>query len=324
MTHLTIADMNITDSKHYTPLMPLKKSEVEAECLKNSQTKRILANVNGIRGTYCGLSRSEGTSFAKKMLDTLPREVTRLIPFKAVSAIRVGFIEHLKCTPPNEIVDAIQNNQLLLLPLGYETHYVSLGFYSGYMVICNRGGGRKKGRKTFDVFRIDPKKFTLEILEALIYIRRYSSRKGFTDFYYDKLPNFLSPLSSSDPLKDEICLWVEELSPGPQKVRNCVWANVKDGLLAMDALMRFIEKIKLADEIKPEEVATIQKEAKIFAKGFSDHARLSSIDQFFQAEIRDDRDLLEEAVCKVIKRKLTIPFSRYRFLMNLFNNHPIL
>lgn len=295
-------------ARKIAPLLNITKAQAK-EYVKKRPVKSILANVNGIEGPYCIARASEMVQYAKKMLDTLPHEVNG----KAVIEMNAALV-NLNQQSHDDIVDAIQNNQAVVLPLGYRTHIVTLSFYNGYMVICNRGRGCKEGRNTFDVFRVDPKKFTREILETLIQMRYHGNKDEFTDYYYDQLPSFLSPLSSSDPVKDEICLWMEELSPKIQRVGNCGWANLKDGLFALDALMRFTERSKSVEGIKPEDVARIQEEAKLFAKGFSDHARLSSIDLYFSEEIPDDLDLLSEAVRKIRKRKLAIPFSRYPFL----------
>ncbi len=297
----------------------LNISEAQAEeYIKTSPVKRILANVNGVEGTYCWTIHNEGVSFAKKMLDTLPPEVTNLVSSKSLTEMRGGIDVN------QDNVGAIQRHRAVILFLGYKGHSVTLIFYDGYMVICNRGTGCKEGRKTFDAFKIDPTEFSNDIFKALINIKLHSDESEFTSYYYDKLPSLLSPVSPPTLLKNKICGWVEELSPGPQKATNCGWANVKDGLFALDALMRFTERNKSADGLKLGDVAGIQKEAKAFAKGFSEHARLSSIDEYLgagcldESDDLDDLELFSEAIGKLERRKQKqkriIPSSRYQFL----------
>ncbi|HSX04527.1 MAG TPA: ankyrin repeat domain-containing protein [Rhabdochlamydiaceae bacterium] len=303
-------------------LLNISDEQAEA-CIKNIPVKSILANINAIDGIYCWGKAEEMVAYAKKMLDTLPPEVRTLISPKAVKEMNVGLVEpKWSKKSKDDIVDAIQNNRSVTLPLGFKGHVVTLNFYDGYMVLCNRGGGCKEERNNFDVFRIDPKKFTHEILETLIHIRQNSGSSEFTDYYYDELPKLLSPLPSSNPVKDVICKWVEELSPKDQKVGNCSWANLKDGFLAVDALMRFTE-IKKSGGIKgmkPEDVAKIKEEAKAFAKGFSEHARLSSLVQYLETDIQDDHDevdLFVEALHKINKRERLISWDHYPYLSEL-------
>lgn len=141
-----------------------------------------------------------------------------------------------------EQIDQLINQELLILPLAFTGHAISLIKFGEWLVRCDRGEyGRKHGTIIFYQIR-STSLFNNTLIKQLLYQKQYAESIN------ESLPEYLN--------LDQIFV----LPILPQKTGNCSWANVEAILPALLFLLLFIEKGERGSEKMQKEVLNFYKE----------------------------------------------------------------
>jgi len=154
----------------------------------------------------------------------------------------------------------IRRGNLVIIPTGWKGHAITLLFYKGYLLICNRGEGTEK-QANAEFYRIDPKAVDLALLNEF---DKTISNKELTTalpFFYDKLPRQLSPKQDNEIHRDETCLQLSKaFAAGDQTVGNCPSAAPAGALRSAIGLVMTVGKGR------PIDTTTVTKVKKINRK----------------------------------------------------------
>lgn len=137
-----------------------------------------------------------------------------------------------------KVVRQFAKGKTLMFSTGWRNHEIEVTFIDDYMLVTNRGEGRKKA--SIVAFKIDrDKPFPLEDIVKLQYRSRNLSFKEGTQYFYDDLPKTLG----YDPKKQDLICQVMESKcrESSQKTGNCWWLSHKSavlGIVTMQALLK--------------------------------------------------------------------------------------
>lgn len=116
-------------------------------------------------------------------------------------------------------IEALFDQELLLLPLAYEGHAIALIKYKHWLVRCDRGeNGRREGCIVF--YQFHPHAWNLTLCKQLLYARQ--SREFFTKTIHRLLD--LTPMATL-PIDGQI-------------IGNCSWANIEASIPAIFLLLQ--------------------------------------------------------------------------------------
>jgi hypothetical protein len=139
-------------------------------------------------------------------------------------------------------IDELINQELLILPLAFTGHAISLIKFGEWLVRCDRGEyGRENGTIIFYQIR-NPSLFSKSLIKQLLYQKQYAESIN------QSLPQYLN-------LDQKFVLPIL-----PQKAGNCSWANVEAILPALLYLLLFIEKGERGSEKMATEVLSFYNE----------------------------------------------------------------
>lgn len=119
-----------------------------------------------------------------------------------------------------------RQKKLTFIDSGWQNHSICIAFYGNYMAIANRGDN-VEGNSTLEVYKIDPKKISSQVVEEILMHRLLSSQKG-KKYFYQKLPEKLS--SKGKVTQDKLCKKFRSIAPSLQKEGICALASKKGGL----------------------------------------------------------------------------------------------
>lgn len=118
-------------------------------------------------------------------------------------------------------IDALLDQELLLLPIAYEGHAIALIKYKGWLIRCDRGENSRREGSVVIYQLQNPHAWTLDLCKQLIFNRQ--SRKFLTKEIYRLLA--LKPIVT--------------LPLGAQITGNCSWANIEASIPAMLLILQF-------------------------------------------------------------------------------------
>jgi hypothetical protein len=117
-------------------------------------------------------------------------------------------------------INAMLNNQLLLLPIAYEGHAITFIKYANLLVRCDRGAYSKVDG-TVAIYQLGkPERFSIDFIKKLLF------DKQSKEFVNDGIKQYLG------------LTLVEQLPVEAQLIGNCSWANVEAVIPAMLFLLQ--------------------------------------------------------------------------------------
>ncbi len=126
---------------------------------------------------------------------------------------------------------SIQNGELVILPSGYLGHAISMIFYNGYMVICDCG--KAEGSQTFQVYKIDPKLVTTDVIEEIKIANNHSAKL---------LAISLEAIFETVSAEKLEAHPIYQVAPSVQTVGNCTFACMEGATLAALGLLSLDEE----------------------------------------------------------------------------------
>lgn len=279
-----------------------------------------LGHYNSIKN-YNESSAQEQCYEMGKMLEMLPDVFSSHITLDEKERLSEGFKSaSLKSTNSKELLSSIQKGELVILPRGYKGHSIHIVFCNGYMAILNKGDGTpNSGAKlpaflrhlfgsyeTIKAYKIDPSELTEERLINLCKAAE-KKRESALKYYYETLPELLSPRADKKPVQDQVCKQLEKLRPKVQKIGNCAATQAKLSMRVGKAMIN----IKKDEKGNPVLAASDVHRAYAFSKDFSSHVRLHTMDRYLSDHLVEDETSIDKGLLVQTYTKLKKRFKRF-------------
>lgn len=206
--------------KHLKKLLPLNSYE------KRYLQIQKLASWHNVKGT-AKIGEKEVTlegSVSPWIFSSVAKLLTQY-PFPIPEALSAAFSWAAKKRTYREIAQRVQENKLTFVDSGWKGHSVCVCFSSSYLAICNLGD--TDGLSTLEVYSIDPKKVTPDVIESIL-MHRWSPKEQSLSFLYETLPTLLS--ATGKKRKDRVCRNFTRIAPKKAKSGNCTLTSKKGAL----------------------------------------------------------------------------------------------
>lgn len=124
-----------------------------------------------------------------------------------------------------QTINQCLNNELLLIPVGYEGHAITLIKYGRWLARCDRA--QQDINNNVVIYQINNReRFTKDFIKTLLYKKQ---SKEFVENYLGQILG-LSPMMA--------------LPLGSQKIGNCSWANTEAAIPAMLFMLQYQNKLQ--------------------------------------------------------------------------------
>lgn len=181
---------------------------------------------------------------------------------------------------PEKIAKQYQKGQTLIFTAGWLDHAVQVIFIDDYMLITNRGDGRKKN--SIQVYKIDRTR-PLSLEDILKLKVNFESQEKGVKFLYEDLPARLGYQADQPDLIAKIMM--EKCQQSTQKMKNCWWLSHKSGvlgLITLQALLKEASKPHESEKIKEAAYEQIVDSTKEIYKYFSEFTLVQLIKEYVE------------------------------------------
>lgn len=284
-----------------------KTHEWSVAFFKDFDARKRLAHLNSISSTedfpYEGAHPDEMFNFWQTLIGNLPPDLVGKIGEPQYRELCEGFVPYNDDC--NVVAERIRNGKLVVLQSGIsrhstlgEGHAIYFVFCKGYMLICNRGYNLPEfsSSPTITAYKLGPKdtkdpngQCPPSVVDAIASCKTYGDETNMYYLYRDLLQDF-------NAIKDEVCLQIETLTTGKQKVGNCTSVNCKEALLGALALLSLD---KDSSSLSAETLAR----AKATKREISAHARASELQAYYQQHIGNEEDVLDRHLARLALNK---------------------
>ena len=182
---------------------------------------------------------------------------------------------------------AIRNGELVIIPSGWSGHALSLIFYKGRLMRCNRGEGARDS--SVEISKFDIQKIDEALIQEIINTQKLSPDKGET-FIYKTLSQKLS--CSEDSNTRELG---KATASTMQTVGNCTFASVAGALLAALGLLA-----SEGGSLRPETI----KEIRQCTRKLTQKQRLVYLEHYLEAHPTGEAEFLAQESWKKMKKHL--------------------
>lgn len=158
-------------------------------------------------------------------------------------------------------IDALLNQQPLILPVGYEGHAITFVNYADILVKCDRGEWGKEHGSVVIYRMSNPKLFNKKLIKQLIYTKQ--SKRSITE----ELPEYLGLIA------------LTQIPIPVQITGNCSWANTE----ASVAVMLFIMQMAQYKSHNPDLVIQCKQNALSIYRQWLNWDKSTALSEFLQA-----------------------------------------
>lgn len=137
---------------------------------------------------------------------------------------------------PDLLAEKIRQGSLIIVPTGWKGHGIAIIFYGSYMALCNLGESFSNAFQTVEIFCIQPKKVTSQIIDEIQQQQNEEISIAGSHLYLT-LPKYLSK-DGTVAHQDELCRAGVAISPKPIKTNVCTYGAAKGAMRAAIFLLK--------------------------------------------------------------------------------------
>lgn len=200
---------------------------------------------------------------------------------------------------PEKISRQFNKGRTLIFSSGWSEHSVQVIFIGSYMLVTNRGEGRKK--PSVQVYKIDRSQPLTQSAIKKLQKNNDPFEQG-AKFIYEELPNSLGYQPGQNDLISQVMM--EKCQQSDQKMSNCWWVSSKSGvlgLLTIQALIKESSKPYESEKKREEAYRQIVDSTQEIYKYFSEFTMLNLLKKYVERppdQAERDHQLVKLAVDK--------------------------
>lgn len=203
-------------------------------------------------------------NFAARSLRADFNDFEEIIHAFAIAAELLRYQQYMtKVNQHQDHINALLDNELLLIPIGYEGHAITFIKYKNFWAHCDRGARSVETGHTVMIYQINnPRAFTIEFIKNLLYKKQSK----------ETINNDIAEILDLTPI---VALPLTAQTSG-----NCSWANVE---AAMPTIIFMLRLARAETAVIPELTADVMRIYQAWREWDKDRALYDCIQSFYDA-----------------------------------------